>query len=152
MSLKTTNDKFFKDLNKVIQDYKEDAEEIIAWSAVTYYGLVASVPVVDTGRYRASHQLEFNPKTDSAPDGLTNAQYEAEQKKKENEVQSAKFKLQNATYYIANNTSYAEVIEAGRQGTKGSLKAPDGVYMHSYNKFKPLLKAKMAEFDKKRIR
>jgi len=152
MSLKTTNDKFFKDLNKVIQDYKEDAEEIIAWSAVTYYGQVASVRVVDKGRYVASHQLEFTPQTSSAPDGLTSAQYEAEEKKRKSEVESAKFKLQNATFYIANNVEYSEVIEAGRQGTKGSLKAPDGVYMPSYNKFKPMLKAKMAEFDKKRIR
>ena len=149
MPAKSDFDKFKVDLKKIEKKMRQDIADTKAWAAITYYSLIASIPVIDTGRYRASHQLELTRRSDSAAEGKTRSAYETEQAQQEQIVDNYRFDFKSGTFYIANNTEYSEILEAGRVGNKGSLKAPDGVYGVSYNRFEPMLRKKMAQLSKK---
>lgn len=145
--VKTDFQNFKKEFSNIQKAWGEEIKEAKSWATVTYYSLVVNASPVLSGRYKASHQLEFTESAESAPEGLTDAQYSNEQEKEEIKIKAASFSSDNQTWYIANNVQYSEVLESGR-----SRKAPSGIYGPQFNKFEPMLRKKMSELSKKRYK
>ncbi|MDX1353086.1 MAG: hypothetical protein R3254_08740 [Thiomicrorhabdus sp.] len=154
MALKVTGlPQMKRELLTIEKHFEEDAKELQKDVVLTAFGFLATPAnnrfgsPVDKGRYIASHQFESTPQTDSAPDGLTEAQYEGIKESNRSDIKGKTFDFKNATFYIANNVAYAEALEAGR-----SPQAPgqNAIYGKAEKLTQKYVRQEIAKLSKKR--
>jgi hypothetical protein len=133
-------DNFEAQLDMFIVKSMAKAEQVVRLAILNMYGEIIETSPVDSGLFRANHQLSIN----SVPSGTLIAD-EPEGKyprgliynyKAENAQQKSKldgYKLSTVAY-ICNNLSYAKVLEFGH-----SVQAPTGVYRKAALRFDTFL-------------
>ena len=130
------NPKQFVDnsFKKTIKKANKITKDIIL---TTYSHLVVTSPVY-SGRYKRSHQFSINDKE----------KYSKTFKGTEDKIKQTNFNvIKDKNYMLSNNVDYAERLEAGY-----SKKAPNGIYLPTFNKMKVYIKKKLNQFEKEIIK
>lgn len=114
------------------QKTKRRASQLVRTVALEYLTMVVTASPVDTGRYKANHQVMLEHLTGEeifAFDKTGNATIAR------GSAELARFRL-GQTIHVCNNVGYAFALEFRRRGDGGlwSPQAPEGVYRVAWQK------------------
>jgi len=122
--IKSNFDSFFKGFNSTIKEIEEQQNKDAIRIVLYAHNRVMVGSPKHTGRYQASNAISVNTRSSwSAPEGLSEAQYDAIRYAEAGKLGNIKIKKVK-TIYIQNNLQYAEAIENGHS----KHQAPQGVY------------------------
>ena len=109
---------FTQQFDAAAREAEEKAEKVFRGTSLAMFSSIVKRTPVDTGRLKGNWQAEIN----TIPQG---------DKESSNPVSDANQNIGGARLkddiYLVNNLPYAETIENGRVGNKGSNQAPQGM-------------------------
>ena len=131
---------FIKDINVEIDNFEQDAAQVIGASVLATHGTLVSMSPVDSGRYKNSHYISKGKPSEEVSGDNFDGQAEAQKDR-------VKPRLESASYFISNNLDYALALEGGH-----STQAPSGVYAPGANVAKRIINKLVARLNRRKYK
>jgi len=124
---------FNKTLLELAEFIDADFSKVVRLTVLKLYKNIIMRSPVDTGAYRASHDIAVG-REPGETEGIKGEQTDEELEILENELPGVDWKVGDGTIWIYNNVPYAERLEEGH-----SKQAPHGIYSLALAEFQIVL-------------